>query len=97
MITAIVINLFSAANVCIAYNKMYQATTFSIAVLGVSALVPQLYIISIAIRWTGLCNLKFTRLKRQIALKIYKSIGSSEVSALIEGNGENDQSLYDAV
>ena len=54
MITAIVLTMFSAVNVVIAYNKMYQAASLSIALLGISILVPLLYIICIAMSWIGI-------------------------------------------
>ena len=84
MITAIVVSIFSTANVFIAYNKMYQATTFAIAVLCITALVPQLYIVTIAIRWTGFCV--YIKLKRLLILKLDTSEVSSdsEVSVLIQ-------------
>ena len=84
MITVSIVSILSAANVIIAYNHMYQAATFAIALLSFTVIVPQLYIICVAIRWTGFCN--FTKLQRLMTLKMYKSRGSSEVSALIEGN-----------
>ena len=95
MITTIVVTIFSAANVCIAYDKMYQATTFSIAVLCVSVLVPQLYIISVALRWTAFFS--YTKLQRLLTLKLDRSEISSEVSVLIQRNEENAQPLYDRV
>ena len=91
MILAIVVDIFGTVNVCFAYDKMYQAATFSAILLAFSVAVPQLYAICIVINWTGLCNC--TKLLRRLGLK--KSESSSEVVALIERNGENIQSLFD--
>ena len=94
MITAIVVTIFSAANVCLAYNKMYQATKLSIAILGISSIVPQLYIIGMVIRWTGIG--KFIHPLRLLIWKIDKSKKLSETSPLINREGRV-QSLYNTV
>ena len=58
MLTVIVLTLFSMVNVCIANSKMYQATTFSIALFCIIVFSPQLYLIAVGIKWAGFCNLK---------------------------------------
>ena len=62
MIAMMIISLFSAASVIIAYNKMYQAATFSIALFGCTILLPLIYLIIIVIKMTGVQS----KLKRYI-------------------------------
>jgi hypothetical protein len=56
MIGLMIIGFFSAASITIAANKMYQATTFSIALFGLTILLPQIYLIIIVIKMTGVHN-----------------------------------------
>ena len=53
MIAMMTISLLSAASITIAYNKMYQAVTFSIALFGCTIFLPQIYIIIIIVKMTG--------------------------------------------
>ena len=94
MITAIVLTIFSAVNVVIANNKMYQAVSLSIALLSISFLVPLLYITCIAMSWIGIGKL-LNPLKFLI-MNTKKSQISSEESALINGE-DRVQSLYNTV
>ena len=56
MIAVFIITLFGIINVVTAYNKMYQARIFALSVVSILAYLPQLYIIVMAIRWTGVCK-----------------------------------------
>ena len=94
MITAIVLTMFSAVNVVIANNKMYQAVSLSIALLSISFFVPLLYIICIAMSWIGIGKL-LSPLKLLI-MNTDKSQISSKESALINGE-DRVQSLYNTV
>ena len=94
MITAIVVLIFCTVNVRMAHYKMYQAANLSIALFGISSLVPQLYIISIAMKWIGIG--KLILLLKLLILNTDKSQISSEVSALINRE-DRVQSLYSAV
>jgi hypothetical protein len=85
MITAIVITILSESNVVVAYNKMYQAANLSIALLSISFLVPQLYVICIALRWIGID--KFLYPLKRLLLNTDKSQSLCEVSPLINGDG----------
>ena len=63
MIGMMTISLFSAARITIASNKMYQATTFSVAFFGFVVFLPQIYLIIIVIKTTSMHN----KLKRYIS------------------------------
>ena len=67
MIAMMTISLFSAASITIAYNKMYQAVTFSIALFGCTVFLPQIYVIIIVIKMTG----AHSKLKRCIS-RVFK-------------------------
>jgi hypothetical protein len=56
MIATLTITLFSAASLTIANNKMYQAITFSVTLFGFIILLPQIYLIIIVIKMTGVHN-----------------------------------------
>ena len=56
MIAMMTITLFSAASITIAANKMYQAVTFSVALFGFTILLPQIYLIVVIIKMTGVQN-----------------------------------------
>jgi hypothetical protein len=56
MIGLMIIGFFSAASITIATNKMYQAITFSIALFGLTVFLPQIYLIIIVIKRTGVYN-----------------------------------------
>ena len=53
MIAMMIITLFSVASITIADNKMYQAVTFSIALFGLTIFLPQIYLIIVVIKMTG--------------------------------------------
>ena len=79
MIAVVIITLFGAINVVTAYNKMYQARIFSVSFFIVITCLPQLYIIVMAIRWTGVCKHMKCRL---LISKMIKSNKREEESLL---------------
>ena len=94
MIAVVIITLFGAINVVTAYNKMYQARIFSVSFFIVITCLPQLYIIVMAIRWTGVCKHMKCRL---LISKMTKSNKREEESLLNSPCRErNGQSLYGA-
>ena len=78
MIAMMIISLFSAASITIANNKMYQAVTFSIALFGCTIFLPQIYLIIIVIKMTGV----YSKVKRCIS-KVFTSDQDSEDHTLL--------------
>ena len=98
MLASISTALFCALSISIAYNKMYKAVTFSTVLLSICLFLPQLYIVAIAIRWTGLFN--FIRIR----LEVLKEPSShhnredpSEESLLNAAHTDSNRKLYNAV
>ena len=95
MIAVVIISLFGAITIVTAYIKMYQARTFSVSFIIILACLPQLYIIVMAIRWTGVCKHMKCRL---LSSKMIKSNKREEEPLLNSPCRErNGQSLYGAV
>ena len=101
MLAIIVMSLLSVSNICVASTKMYQARSFSISTFSIVALLPQLYITTIAMRWTGVCsfirsNLPVSKLVQWC--KKTEDDDPSEESLLVAASRvKNNHSLYDAV
>ena len=55
MILLIITSLLFAGNVFIGTKKFYQATNSTMAMLVITAILPQFYIIGVAIHMTGVC------------------------------------------
>ena len=94
MIAVVIITLFGIINISTAYDKMYDAKIFSLSFIIMLVCLPQLYIIVIAIRWTGVCK----HMKcRWLISQMIKSNKTEEESLLISPSRErNGRNLYDA-
>ena len=94
MIAVFIITLFGAINIITVYIKMYDARMFSLSFIIMLACLPQLYIIVIAIRWTGVCKHMKCRL---LISQMIKSNKTEEESLLISPSRErNGRNLSDA-
>ena len=78
MVAMISISSFSVASVTIANKKMHQAATFSIVLFGCTVCLPQIYLIIIIIKMTGM----YSKLKRCIS-KVFTLDQDSEDHTLL--------------
>ena len=92
MISLIIIGLLFAGNVCIAVNKFFLATNFTIAMLVITVILPQLYIVGVAIHMTGVC--KFIKVRFQLSKFMHKREDPSEESLLIDQDSRENNCLY---
>ena len=93
MLAMLTITLFCGANISIAFNKMHRAVTFSLVLLGIMAALPQLYIVFVAIKWTGV----HTFIKQKMKMKRTQEQDQCEESLLSAASRESCKPLYNAV
>ena len=84
VLAMLTISLFSAASITIAIIKMYQATTFSVALFGFIILLPQIYLIIVVIKMTGVQK----KLKKCIPVTFNTEQDSDEQTVLIAASRE---------
>ena len=92
MISLIIMTLLFAGNVCIAVNKFYLATNFTMAMLFITVILPQLYIIGVAIHMTGVCN--FIKVRFRLSKFVHKREDPSEESLLGDRDSRENNCLY---
>ena len=90
MLAMLAITMVNAASVSVAFYKMHRAVTFSVVLFGIMISLPQLYIILVAIKWTGV--------HKFIKQKIKKVQGQEECeeSLLSATSRERYRSLHSA-
>ena len=83
MIIMIILSILGAQNVLTAESTLSHALTFSIGFFVIIAILPQLFVIIVAIRWTGICKHKHFIPLYSRATKDHNLVGLSEESRLI--------------